>query len=624
MSARARARACALLALLVVTLLGRAARAEPVDVTAPGVVDLRPRAALVVDPSRALGVGDVARAEAEGRARPAAETSVHQGLTDAAYWLSATLVTRGPEPTTRWLRVFHTVDHVEVWTDDGRAQTVARAGRREPFDARAVSDPSLLFPVRLRPNEPVTVRVRLAGDDVIRLDLEAMDAESMGAQLGRRRLWWGLCYGMLAALGLYNLVLMFWLRERAHLYYVLFQGSLGLLTASFDQLTMQYLWPHAPGWSSEFETVAVMAAATGACGFARTFLATRSEPAPASRWLARCQIAALVLLSCFWLTDVRAYAILCMVFVLVAALTVLGVAVVAARRGVYGARYLVVAWSLLGAYAAVVVLSALARLDVAGPMELLRVGTIAEAALLSFALAQKVSRVRQENERMAEQMLRHRVESLHHLISGIVHEVANPLHFVKSGAELAVASAGTKDAAEALEIVQNGARRIDRILESLRTSQGKERPLEPTDVAAVVRDTLALMRHDLASHRVEVDVSLADVPLVEGRAGELGQVFANLFRNACQAMPEGGTLAVRAERARDGAVEIAVEDSGPGVPEELRSAIFDPFFTTRGPNEGTGLGLWVSLQILWSHGGDLRLDRTERGARFVVVLRRAT
>ena len=97
--------------------------------------------------------------------------------------------------------------------------------------------------------------MRLAGNDVIRLDLELFDAETLAGQLAHRRLIWGICYGMLAALCLYNLVLMFWLRDRAYLYYVVFQGALASLVAvSMDCSSRCWM----PGFTSSRSTITSM------------------------------------------------------------------------------------------------------------------------------------------------------------------------------------------------------------------------------------------------------------------------------------------------------------------------------------------------------------------------------
>ncbi|MGD8352369.1 MAG: ATP-binding protein, partial [Nitrospirota bacterium] len=101
---------------------------------------------------------------------------------------------------------------------------------------------------------------------------------------------------------------------------------------------------------------------------------------------------------------------------------------------------------------------------------------------------------------------------------------------------------------------------------------------------------------------------------------QMQQVFMNLFLNASAAMPEGGTLTVRAATDYEkGTLEVEVSDTGRGIAEEDMAKIFEPFFTTR--SKGTGLGLAVSRQLVEQHGGTIAAEANAAGgATFRVVL----
>ena len=118
------------------------------------------------------------------------------------------------------------------------------------------------------------------------------------------------------------------------------------------------------------------------------------------------------------------------------------------------------------------------------------------------------------------------------------------------------------------------------------------------------------VRHDLVRAGVRIVTQLADdLPMCAVVADKIEQVFVNLFTNACHAMPDGGTLTVRASRLpqAEGAVAVEIEDTGSGIPEDKLPRIFDPFFTTKRPGKGTGLGLAVVKKIIDLHDGTITI-----------------
>ena len=122
-----------------------------------------------------------------------------------------------------------------------------------------------------------------------------------------------------------------------------------------------------------------------------------------------------------------------------------------------------------------------------------------------------------------------------------------------------------------------------------------------------------------------VDELPTSLPGVEANAGELEQVFLNLFLNALDAMPDGGTLTVAASVRREGSgpAEVAciVRDTGSGIPPEVKGRIFEPFFSTKEAGRGTGLGLSICLGLIRSHGGRIELDSEPgRGTAVTVAL----
>lgn len=200
------------------------------------------------------------------------------------------------------------------------------------------------------------------------------------------------------------------------------------------------------------------------------------------------------------------------------------------------------------------------------------------------------------------------------LAAGVAHEVNTPLavissysqmlaqQFAQGSAEAAMLGKVTEQTFRASEIVNS-------LLDFSRTSGGV--PVA-CDIDEVLRSTLELIDPQLRDAAVTVASDMqGDVPVM-GSKGKLQQVFLNLFLNARDAMPSGGTLRVACHTVAgtDGTpnVEVLVADTGKGMEPAVQRRIFDPFYTTKGPGLGTGLGLAVTYGIVREHSGAVTVD----------------
>jgi signal transduction histidine kinase len=163
---------------------------------------------------------------------------------------------------------------------------------------------------------------------------------------------------------------------------------------------------------------------------------------------------------------------------------------------------------------------------------------------------------------------------------------------------------------------------IRRIVGALkRYSRLDEAPLESVDVHAGIEDTLVILSHQLkyGENGVTVRRSFGSLPPITAYVGELNQVWTNLIHNAIQAMDGRGEILIET-KAQGGEVEVAIQDSGPGIPPEIAARIFEPFYTTKAKGEGTGLGLSICARIVEKHGGKISVDSRPGRTRFEVRL----
>lgn len=238
-------------------------------------------------------------------------------------------------------------------------------------------------------------------------------------------------------------------------------------------------------------------------------------------------------------------------------------------------------------------------------------------------MAQDLVRSREEIERLHEAELErtHQLATVGELASGVAHEIRNPLTGVMGAIELALKRIPQDDPSRPLlNEAEMQLRRIEATTtQLLRYARPPELREVVVDANLLVDRTIRVIEPQARTGRVAlVAEPTAEPVLVRVDPEQVVQVLVNLGLNALQAMTDGGRLTLRVVR-RDGSVEVAVIDTGLGVPPDVRRDIFRPFFTTK--HQGTGLGLSISQQLIERHGGALRLEETPGGgATFVVVL----
>jgi signal transduction histidine kinase len=215
------------------------------------------------------------------------------------------------------------------------------------------------------------------------------------------------------------------------------------------------------------------------------------------------------------------------------------------------------------------------------------------------------------------------------MAASIAHEINNPLEAVTNLVYLSAQSNNLSDIKRFLASAESEIARVSAITaHTLRFYRDPSGP-GPVNLVETVDSVLLLFHSRLRDANVVVKKDCDTVPPVVGLAGELRQLFANLIGNALDSMSNGGTLRVRARssfESRNGrrpGVRVTIADTGHGIAPDLKTRIFEPFFTTKGQT-GTGLGLWISSEIVHKHHGRLqvksRVDSQNSGTVFSVFL----
>ncbi len=214
-----------------------------------------------------------------------------------------------------------------------------------------------------------------------------------------------------------------------------------------------------------------------------------------------------------------------------------------------------------------------------------------------------------------------RLAFLGEMAASMAHEIRNPLNSISGFAQLIRERLAAEDRLHKFaEIIVDETTRIEKIVaQTLHFVKDDTISYESLDFNEVIKATAVSMKDKLASRSIVVRLDLnPHLPRVNGNEVQLRQVLTNLMMNSIDALERPGEIVIAT--GTDGKrVTAVLEDTGPGVPQEIREKIFNPFFTTK--MHGTGLGLAVSQKIVEDHGGAMRLlDRPGKGAAFEIKL----
>jgi signal transduction histidine kinase len=230
-----------------------------------------------------------------------------------------------------------------------------------------------------------------------------------------------------------------------------------------------------------------------------------------------------------------------------------------------------------------------------------------------------------EQRHIAEQsqihlVLSEKLAATGRLAASLAHEINNPLQAIHNSLQLMLCFQLTPDEQReyllvASEEVERLIALVSRILSFARQPKGE---IRPTDLNQIVEKVLALTRKYIQHHHIALRQDLCpDLPAVFGDPDELAQVFMNIVLNGVDAMPEGGTLHVSSRMAAGERLAVDISDTGPGIPPKYLDRVFEPFFSSK--DDGSGLGLFISHNIVEQHGGKITVQNTEGGGTTFTV-----
>ncbi len=214
-----------------------------------------------------------------------------------------------------------------------------------------------------------------------------------------------------------------------------------------------------------------------------------------------------------------------------------------------------------------------------------------------------------------------RDRELQTMLRGIAHEVRNPLGGIELFAGMLEESAHDDEERNAVDKIKTEVRTLKNLIEEfLDFARGTTLQPSEVDLQEFFEDVRVAFHSEMETQGVRFSLNLNNLQTLPFDADQMRRVFLNLLRNSIQAMPKGGAVEIRV-MATNGQAELAISDTGSGIPPESLEKVFDPFFTTK--EKGTGLGLSFARKIVNAHGGTVRLEsEAHQGTTITITLPR--
>ncbi len=636
---------------------------------------------LLADPEGVLGIADIRSLSASAAFAPVRAEMDNLGFDRRVHWARLQVDNRLERPQTYYLELaYPLLDSVTAYIDGPDGLTRYQTGDREPFSSRPVSARSFLFPVRLQPDQPVIVYLRVETAGSLNLPLELLSRNGVFERIATEYSVLALYYGALLMLVVYNLYHYWRLGDINAAYFALFISLYVAFQLALNGISFQFFWPNHPWWGNVSLPFFMSAAYWAGVLFTRSILDTATN-APgihrllgALRWLAVVGMG----LALFAPYDLAVRFAVTLAFSVVLFIIV-GFKV--ALQGFRPARYYSLGWTVLLGFMVIYALNAFGLL----PTNFVttwatQIGSALDAVILAFAVTDRfylleerrremqacyadalqqansklnrlndelesrveegLQELRQSNEqlraeaevrRLAEEKAEAANRAKSEFLANMSHEIRTPMNAIVGFIHLLESSPLSAAQRDYIAKAERAARVLTHLIRDLldfsKIEAGRlELERAAFSVSALVDETRDLIELSAVNKGLALQIEQAgsDDCWVLGDEARLRQVLVNLLNNAIKFTETGEVkLEVHCEPGSDGVVQlaIAVSDTGIGIRDDQRECLFRPFTQADASITrrfgGTGLGLAICRRLVNQMGSEIELSsRFGDGSRF--------
>ncbi len=505
---------------------------------------------------------------------------------------------------------------------DGSVEEM-RGGDQRPPGASGIQHHNHAFTLHLAAGELATIYLRAQIDGAHQVPLMLWSREAFFHKTARENIFFGMFYGIMLVMVIYNLLTFVFVRDRAYLYYLLFVANIALLLVNLDGFAFPWLWSLAPQIINGSIAVSIALSTIFVPMFISVSLQTRQftprlhRALMAMLWLAAVSVVLPLVVPVMEATFINA---------LIGALTTVVMAtvvIVQALNGRRTARFYALVWAalLIGILTKVLETNGVLPVN-AFTTYSIHLGASLLVTLVSLGLADQINQERRERARLAREKVEAQAATKSEFLAKMSHELRTPMNAIIGFTDLALRSDSDARRIEHLGHIDTASHSLLHILNDvldLTKIESGKLSLESTafELQPVLDKAASLMSREADARNIELLVTRAvEVPpMLTGDPLRLEQVLVNLVGNAVK-FTESGEVELRATRESQDEhgvrIRFSVRDTGIGIPPDRLPKLFTPFTqvdqsTTR-KYGGSGLGLAVCKQLVELMGGEIRVD----------------